>query len=83
MLRNRAWVGGIALLLALHAPVYAANKGTIRFVGSIVESTCDITPNGKGFHSSCYRDGDYLERAHRVLKAVIKLVCPLMWLMFI
>lgn len=31
MLRNRAWVGGIALLLALHAPVYAANKGTIRF----------------------------------------------------
>lgn len=33
MLRNRAWVGGIALLLALHAPVYAANKGTIRFVG--------------------------------------------------
>ncbi|ANC41840.1 MAG: type 1 fimbrial protein [Hafnia alvei] len=76
MLRNRAWVGGIALLLALHAPVYAANKGTIRFVGSIVESTCDITPNGKGFHSSCYRDGDYLERAHSVLKSGDKVSLP-------
>ncbi|TBM19035.1 type 1 fimbrial protein [Hafnia paralvei] len=75
MLRNRAWVAAMVFALALNSSV-SANKGTIRFVGVLVESGCEIIPTVKGFHSSCYQDGDYQNRAYEALKSGDQVVLP-------